>query len=218
MQFRLPYGNIISAIPDVVLGLAFLATWIEPTALGDNMFQYLSLVVMLEFFIIHSSAFMGFVMFRKSGKPKKVIYLLLLGLFYTMFIAIFSAGSNTSWPVVSFWCLMLNRLLSVLIGEADTGTEFGMLLLTWFFGGFFYVGGIFLINFLPLPTLGLTSEVIHQLKINPHGTLWLETPQAVLAFGFFYYTAIGIIEIVASGWFTKNAGKALLSFGEIKTK
>jgi hypothetical protein len=72
MNLRLPYPNIISSVPDFLMGLAFLVTWIEPTAIGEDMVPYLFQVMMVEFIIIHSAGFMGTVIYGNEPRAKKV--------------------------------------------------------------------------------------------------------------------------------------------------
>ena len=73
MNFRLPFPTLFSSVPDFVMGLAFLATWIDPYSLGDGMISFALMVMLLEFIIIHSSAFIGSIMFGDADKKKKVI-------------------------------------------------------------------------------------------------------------------------------------------------
>ncbi|MFA6470079.1 MAG: hypothetical protein WCW35_14385 [Bacteroidota bacterium] len=123
MNFRLPYPHIFSSIPDLVLGLAFLATWINPKALGDDMVSSLFQVMLLEFIIIHSAGFAGGVKFGNSPIRRRISLLFGLGLFYSLFVIGFAVGFQSWWPIITFWGLMLNRMLSVLTGQAEQGME-----------------------------------------------------------------------------------------------
>ena len=65
--------GLASAAPDVGLALVFLAVWIAPAASMPGTVAYLTLLMVLEFIIIHSSAFMCAVAratARHAGGPR----------------------------------------------------------------------------------------------------------------------------------------------------
>jgi hypothetical protein len=198
-EFRIPYPNYVSALPDLVMALMFLATWIEPTALGRNMIQYLVLVMLMEFIIIHSSAFFGAALLSTLPKLKKTLAVLGLGAFYTLFVAGFSLAEGEWWPIVAFWGLVFNRLMSVLLGRSIEGKEKVSMMAMWVIGTVCYLGGVFLTILLPVPELGITPEFAAALPMHGGG-LWFDEPHRLVAFGFIYFTAIGLIEIKLDAW------------------
>src|SRR5215831_3521240 len=105
-------AGLLSALPDFGFAAAFLLTWISPGRLGDRMIGYLTLVMLLEFVIIHSAGFMA--TFMASDLPREKNALVILGLsgFYTIFAGGFALAFRTWWPVTGFWLLTLNRLSS----------------------------------------------------------------------------------------------------------
>ena len=70
---------VVSALPDLMLGATFLITWVSPYALREKMVAYLMLLMILEFIIVHSSAFMGRVMVGPLLRGRKSVTLLGLG-------------------------------------------------------------------------------------------------------------------------------------------
>lgn len=124
-------GGALSALPDFGLAATFLVTWIAPHALGARMVFDLTLVMLLEFIVVHSSAFMGNVLVGDLNRRKKTAAVLGLGAFYSLFVAGFSLGFHTWWPMLAFWGLTLNRLLSVLLGQAPTGREKTLVMGGW---------------------------------------------------------------------------------------
>ena len=48
------------------LGLSYASTWVDPTAGISRAVPTLMLIVMMEFIVVHSSAFMGHVWFRRD--------------------------------------------------------------------------------------------------------------------------------------------------------
>jgi len=57
-----------------------------------------------------------------------------------------------------------------------------------------YVGFAFLTTVIPLPVLGITAEVIAAQGFTESG-IWIEQPYRVIAFGFLYFSALGLYEL-----------------------
>jgi hypothetical protein len=99
---------------------------------------------------------------------------------------------------------MVNRMLSVLLGQATPGDEQSLAMRGWAAGAVFYIGFAFLTVLLPLPRLGLTPEVLSAQPLAGSG-LWVDQPWRVMAFGFLYFTAIGISELRGHRWTSDGA-------------
>ncbi len=202
MSFRIPYPHVFSSLPDFVLGLAFLITWIDPYALGDSMPQYFMLVMLLEFIIIHSAAFMGMMIFSDAPPLKRAIYIIGLGLFYSLFVAAFCLGFNDWWPMGAFWVLIFNRLMSAVFSGSESEEKKKFVAGMWSVNVGCYLVGVFATTLLPVPAFGITSSVISSLNLQGGG-LWIAEPYRVLAFGWFYFTAVGYFEFIAPKWVPK---------------
>src|SRR5262249_38263438 len=85
-------GGGLSALPAFGFAGACLVTWFRPTAFGDRMVHHIAMVMLLEFFVVHSAGFMGVV--AASDQPRARRLLLMLGLagLYTVFTASYSVG------------------------------------------------------------------------------------------------------------------------------
>jgi hypothetical protein len=188
-----------AALPDFVLGALFLTTWLLPTAGRIKLAPQLVLIVLLEFIIIHSAAIVGSVVLRKATRRKRAMSLVGLVLFYTVFVGSFALMFRTSWPLWSFWGLMLNRLLSLILGQAPEGEEMALVQRGWAATALFYLGFVALTAVVPVPRLGLTPGIVAQLHI-PGSGLWVSQPWRVMAFGFLYFTAVGISELTHHRW------------------
>lgn len=194
--FSLPIGlkNSISATPDFVMGLAFLATWIEPTAIGGNMHTYFLMIMLLEFITIHSAGFMAWAIVAGTTKFKKSVQVIGLGIFYSLFIVAFTFMYGEWWPLGAFWLLVANRIMSVFLGDGnDTSRQIG-LMLSWAWSVFCYVISIMITVALPMPEFGWTKEYVSRLTFSGGG-LWFDTPQSLLAAGFLYFTSVAIFEL-----------------------
>lgn len=192
MNLRLPYPHVFSSIPDFLMGLAFLATWIEPASLGDGMVSYLFQVMLLEFIIIHSAGFMGGVIFGNDPKSKKIKMLLGFGLFYSMFVAGFAVGFKSWWPVIAFWGLMFNRMMSVLTGQAEEGKEQEFIKNMWGVNIGCYLVSVFAAILIPLPEFGISPHDLGQLSVSGD---FVDEPHRMMAWGFLYFTMVGWYEI-----------------------
>ena len=189
----------IAALPDFALGLTFLAAWISPAALPAGSIQHLLLLMVLEFIIMHSSAFLGMAAIAPVARRQRIEAILGLGGFYTLFVLGLSRTFHSWWPLGSFWGLMLNRLLGVMIGQAPSGEQKEFLQRTWACSAIFYLVGVPLTIFTPIPPLGLTPDAVAALHL-PGSGLWVSQPYRVLAFGAFYFLATAISELSGHAW------------------
>ena len=115
---RITLTDVASALPDLVLAGTFALVWLDPSRPGLPSVRRLVMTVLLEFFIVHSSGFMGVIAIGNRSRSKAVWLTLGLGAFYTLFIGAVAIGSNDWWLLGSFWLLMANRLLGLVIGQA----------------------------------------------------------------------------------------------------
>jgi len=94
-------GAILAAMPDLALAATYLITWVSPQAFGASPMRYLTLVMLMEFISIHSSAVLGAVVYRPGPPRRKALAIVGLGAFYTLFVASTrsrSANGGPSWP------------------------------------------------------------------------------------------------------------------------
>lgn len=189
--------GVLASIPDFALAGAFLITWLNPYALGEKAVQYYLLTMLLEFIIVHSSAFMGSVAFSRDPATRRARNIFGLGLFYSLFVGGFALGYKTWWPLYAFWGLTLNRMLGILIGDAPVGKERQYVQAGWGLSAMYYLGGAFATLWIPVPALGITREVRAALDL-PGSGVWIDEPQRVLAFGVLYFGLTGVGEVL--GW------------------
>jgi len=188
-----------AALPDFVLAFVFLATWIRPAAMGQGRLGHVILVMLLEFIIIHSAAFMGQVLFAPGSRVRRAWSVVGLGAFYSLFVVGFALAFKSAWPLWSFWGLTLNRMLSVLVGQAPEGEEREFLQRGWAACALAYLVFTFATIVLPVPRLGITPEVVRTSALQGHG-LWVDQPWRVLALGFLYFSAVGLSELFDHRW------------------
>jgi hypothetical protein len=196
---RPPLPAVLSALPDLGLAGVFLATWIAPRWLGVDRIGHLLLVMLLEFIVVHSAGFMGVAALADHPRFSRATSILGLGAFYTLFVGGFALGFKTWWPLVAFWGLTLNRLLSVIIGPRPKGEAERIVRAGWAVGAMAYLGAVFLTTPFPVPRLGVTRAVVEAAHL-PGSGLWIDEPHRVLAAGFLYFLIVGISEVFDHRW------------------
>ena len=192
MNFRLPFPNVFSSVPDFLVGLTFLVTWIDPKALGDDMVASMFQVMLVEFIIIHSAGFMGNVIYSKYPQSKKLLYLLGFGAFYFVFIGAFALGFHSWWPVIAFGGLLLNRMLSVITGQAETGKEQELVKQMWGVNVVCYLVSVFAAILIPFPELGVSPNDLSHLDMSGD---FVDQPHKMMAWGFMYFMLVGWYEL-----------------------
>ncbi|MGA2383141.1 MAG: hypothetical protein ABSG61_06855 [Gemmatimonadales bacterium] len=192
-------AGFLSALPDVGFAGVFLVTWIRPSTFGPFMVKWLLVVMLVEFIIIHSAAFMGVVSFAPGARVARGLRIVGLGTFYTLFAGAISFVFRSWWPITAFWGQTLNRLLGVILGQGQDLGQKAAVMAGWAASTVFYLLGCFATILLPIPRLGITPEVVAAQRI-PGGGLWVEHPEKVIAFGVIYFGLTAWSELNAHRW------------------
>jgi len=187
-------GAVLSAIPDFLLAGVCLFTWLRPMAIDPYLVKRLTTLTLLEFIVVHSAPFSGIVALSDMKRLAKAGALTGLGAFYMLFAWGFSAGSDSNWPMVAFFALMLNRLLPVLLGVIPSEAQKGYMASCWIVGVAAYLGTIFTAALVAVPALGVTADVIKAQRFSSGG-MWPEQPYRALFMGMLYFTIVGVWEI-----------------------
>jgi hypothetical protein len=189
-----PVLRLLAALPDFAIAAAALLTWVDPSILGEQWAGYFLTLMLLEFIVVHSAAFLGSVAFSDAPRHRRAVLTLGLAGFYTLFGAAISFGAKAGWPLLAFWGLILNRLLGILFGTAPSGREREMMQAGWVVGAISYLGGAFATVLLPIPQLGVRREMLGPIG-EDSGGLWVDEPQRVLAFAVLYFVAAGLFAL-----------------------
>jgi hypothetical protein len=114
--------------------------------------------------------------------------------FYTLFVGSFALAFHQWWPLWSFWALIFNRMLSVLLKQPLEGEERIFVQRQWAAGAMFYLLAVGLTTMLPLPRFGVTPGAIAAMHLGGRG-LWIDQPWRVLAAGMLYFGATAVSEL-----------------------
>jgi hypothetical protein len=183
---RVTWRDTVAAIPDLTIAGVCLAVWIAPTRLGTHRIGELMLLMLIEFMVVHSAAFMGTAAYADAPRTTRTKRVLGLGVFYTLFVVGFSLGFKTWWPLVGFW--------------APSGAERELIRRGWGIGALFYLLAVMITTLAPVPPFGIDEAAIGAANL-PSSGLWVREPYRVVAAAFLYFAARGVSELVGHRWF-----------------
>lgn len=196
-------SSLLSAIPDFGIAVVAVLTWINPAWLGEEYVGYFLTLMLLEFIVVHSAAFLGTVAFSEKPRSQRALHTLGLAGFYTLFVGGFALASKAWWPLLAFWGLIVNRLLGILVGAAPSGEEKLYASRSWGAGAICYLGGVFATLFLPLPMLGVRQDMLGAVG-QDSGGVWVDEPQRVIVFAALYFAGIGLSTLYDHRWLANS--------------
>lgn len=177
----------VSVLPDALTALAYLVTWFSPLLWKPDAVKFLMLVMLLEFLVVHSGAFMGAVVLSdKASRRYKTVAVLGFGMFYMLFAGAFGLAFDSWWPVLTFAWLLAAKFALIWFIPVPKEEEARRQMTLWAFSVVAYLGAVFLGIILPLPRFGLDVDLVAQLQL-PGSGLWIEKPHTVIAGGFVYF-------------------------------
>jgi hypothetical protein len=179
--------SVLAAIPDMVLAVLFLITWINPRLIPAISVESMVLVMILEFVVIHSAGFMGAVVVGDAARPTKIKATLGFGAFYLLFFIAFAFAFRSWWPMLAFLLLMGNRLFSVLLSDNLTMTQKSMVIAEWAMAVAFYILCVAATIIVPVEPMGANI----QLSTGGSGE-WELRPYKALAAGVFYFALMSM--------------------------
>lgn len=191
---RLPWRGLLAALPHFAFAGAFLVVWIHPLHYGDKTVSRFMMVMLLEFFVVHSTGFLNAVAFSGDSLLRRAAMFLGLLAFYVLMVGGISLGFGTFSPLLAFLALMVSKFPAAVV-QRHPGEGMSFAMTQWAAMVVCYLAAVFAGVILPLPTLGVTPDVIALQQFEGSGA-WLEAPQTVLASGFIYFTLLGIFEII----------------------
>lgn len=183
----------LSFFGDAALAGAYLITWLAPHSAWARPIGTLMLLMMMEFIIIHSSAFMGKVWTEGAGLARRTRSMFGFGLFYLLMVAGFAAGFGAWWPVGAFTLLMVNRWLSMVFDPEPSAETRRRVERGWAVATGLYLAGAFATTLLPVPRFGI-DDAARLAADLPGSGLWISQPHRVIAFGFVYFGLTALVE------------------------
>lgn len=180
-------ARAFSALPDAITSAAFFCAWIAPATIGYERIRDLMLVMLIEFVVMHSGGFTaGILGMENASRTRRALLLAGLAAFYMVFVLTFSFAFSSTWPIWAFLWLFVSRFLQLFTSGAQMEIKLQRMTGAWIVSAMAYICGALFTAFIPLPSFGVTPEVIAALHLQGSG-LWIEQPWTVLAFGAFYF-------------------------------
>lgn len=181
---------IAALAPRFATAATYLAAWIVPQRIPPGLVKGLFLGMVLEFLLLHSYAFLNLATGVNPGasfgeRLRGSLAVLGFGSFYLLMAGALSWATHSTTPVWTIVWLLGARIIEVAV-VGDSASAGGGRILSWLRHLLLYIFLATLTAAVPLPALGLTSEVVAGFHLPGSGT-WVEKPQSVLAFGCLYF-------------------------------
>lgn len=191
-------SRLAVALPDALTAAFFISVWLAPFALSDKAVRSAMLIMLVEFILIHATAFLtAFALQAGLPRVKRVLAIAAFGLFYSLFIALFVMIFQERWPILVFAWLLLAKLAGALAPQPPDAVQLGRQQSAWALSVLLYILGVLATVLLPLPRLGMTETAQAQFAL-PGSGLWIEQPHRVIAFGAFYFGVLAWSKL--AGW------------------
>lgn len=189
------FERLLSALPDGLTALTFLSVWILPLGYGVNGVRNGMLIMLVEFILVHASGFLGAQLLNPdSSRKQKTLFVLGFGAFYLVFISAWAWTFHAWWPYLAFVWLLVGKFMAAIDLRLPSGERKRRMQSDWAIGIMAYVVGVFATLMLPVPQLGITTDIIRQLHL-PGSGLWVNEPQRVIAFGVLYFAILAWVKL-----------------------
>jgi len=188
---RLPLERRLGmALFDLMMAGVFLWCWISPSAWRASLASDLGLLMMMEFFVIHSSMFLvgGS---SEGGTGVKITVAFFVMLFYVPVAGAFAWWHGGWWPALAFAWLLASRVATMLAGQGSDAYASRRARYYWACGGGYYIAFIFVALVLPMPRLGFNWKAQYE-----WAGYWNIPPQDAMAWGFLYFAAQGLTKLL----------------------
>ena len=191
--------RLFAATPDAITAAVFLIAWIDPSILGPQYVKDLMLTMLIEFVVMHSSAFYsGLAASSDVPRARRAMTLTGLSAFYLLFVGGMALTFESSWPLFAFAWLFASRFVHLWMHPVQIEAESRRMSLLWAASALAYVAGAIVTVILPLPELGITPEFRDSMHLTGSGE-WIERPYTVLAFGALYFSALAWVKYKLTG-------------------
>lgn len=203
--------RLAKALPDVLTAAVFMWVWIDPSGWRRQLVAQGILIMLLEFILIHSSAFFGSALLSPDmARGKRIKVLLGLGAFYAMFIGAWAWQFRTWWPLLIFAWLLAAKLAPLIfnrrVPRESLWRQQGLVAASTLF----FLAAVPAGLFLPLPELGLNRHGRHYGV--PGSGAWVSNPHTAIAAAVIYFGLLALAKLLA--WDTAFARNARRQGGE----
>ena len=194
----------LGGAPDLVTAATFWIVWSDPLRWGAPQVKRMELVVILEFFVIHASGFLGLL----GGNR---LFAVGLGVFYLLFVWGIATAAGSLWMLGAFAWLLASKLHLALPGTSRASKQSALheQLIDWPFSVAAYLGSFAVcLEALDVPRLGITDQVFADAGLKDAG-LFEDQPWQALATGLLYFALMGLWRMRLWRWFRRAPAPVL---------
>lgn len=174
---------------NLIVAFQFLTIWYQPKYSDIDKIASMATLMAFEFILVHSGVFMAVM-------PKKIALYILVPL-YSLFAYAFSTSTSSNTLLIIYGCVVLNRMRFAFSNVNDLLKTKTILI-----SGLAAIAYVFLIVICVFTNgifgeLGLNEAFLNDSDYFKYITakgVFIETPHIAIAFGFFYYCTLSIIE------------------------
>jgi len=207
--------RLLAALPDVITAAVFLIAWVAPTRLGPEYVRDLTLVMAIEFIVIHSSVFYAVIAGVNAKRSKRIAWLSGLSCLYLVFVFGFSIQYKSSWPIFAFGWLFVSRFMHLWTSPVPSDVEGVRMVKLWAVSVVAYLAGAFVTILVPLPPLGMTSQFVSSM-LESTGAGWSSgETYTTLAYGLLYFSILAVAKFALSG--SEGVGHRVRAVGRGQT-
>jgi len=187
-----PWKMLLGGLPDLATALMCWMAWRTPAILGAAWVKTLVVVVMAEFFVIHSGAFMGIAANLIESRRQRILFQLGLVLFYGLFVFALATALDETWLYAIFGWLFLSKLLVSWSANRGRLRAVREQMIDWPFAVTAYLGSLFT-GFMAFEHArgGITPQVFADAGLVGAG-LMEDQPWQALAGGCIYFALMSI--------------------------
>jgi hypothetical protein len=190
-------GAALAAAPVLIFSWMLFGVWADPMARdGGSWVRFGVGVMLLEFILLHSGAFMGAIISGKFAMKKRLLACTGLLLFYGLMAWGFAASTDSPALLWIFAAVVTGRILTAVFNRQD-GIKY--MLGRSAIGIVCYLLVAFGSVLLPIPEWGITSSVVELAYPDRGGGIWELEPQRAIAAAAVYFLLMGLAELFLLG-------------------
>lgn len=186
-------GCLVSAATCWWMAGLFITAWWWPRRLDDGAWVKLGVgILVLEFILLHSGAFLNHLMTRKAGWGRTRTLIGLVAL-YSVFGVAIALAFRSWWLIATFGSIMVGRIWTVFAGDDAMGRAITQRRVVA--GTMLYLLLTFATIFVPVPAGGITRPLLREVWPKRGHGLWEDAPERALAMGAAYFLLLGLVEL-----------------------
>lgn len=182
----------LGGVPDLLTATLCWMVWQTPGLLGATWVKTMVVVVLMEFFVIHSGGIFAAIHELVATRRNRVLLSLLLIVFYGLFVVALAHGLDENWMYAFFGWLFLSKLLVAWTADRNPKFTFREQMIDWPFAVAAYLGSLFT-GFIAFEHSrgGISTQVFADSGLAGAG-LVQDQPWAALAAGSFYFSLMAL--------------------------